>query len=142
MEWLSRSGAGVLALGLAACGGQDAAVPGPSATAFVFAMRGVPEAEGRFVAVTDDPAVLARLEDQLALPESERSLHIAGPIASGNGGHNLAWSWHFIPGRWDVVEASIEVCDGTPQAVEKDVGRWVAEVGTFCPWASYVQRRM
>jgi hypothetical protein len=102
---------------------------------FLFAMRGLP---GQFVARTSDPTVLEKARTQLQLGSSQRSLFINGPIARGNGDHNLDWSWHFVPDEWDLVEASIEVCDGTPDALEADLERWLNEVGQFCPWRSYV----
>ena len=123
------------------CGGHDAPAD-PPARSFLFAMHGVPDAEGHFVAITSDPRTLAILESQLTLPEDRRMLHINGPVASGGGGHNLGWSWHFEPGRWELVEISIELCDGLPQMVEDDVERWIADVRTFCPWASYVEREL
>ena len=114
--------------------------PGPRT--FVFGVRGVPDSEGRFIAATSDSAVLAKLEAQLALPADQRNLHIHGPIARGSGDENLSWHWYFLPGEWDMVEISIELCDGTPQMVEDDVDRWVEEIGDFCPWGSYVQREL
>jgi hypothetical protein len=114
----------------------------PPQRSFLFAMRGIPGAEGQFVASTTVPRVLAVVESQLALPEEQRMLHINGPVATGNGGHNLGWSWHFRPGEWELVEISIELCDGRPQMVEDDVDKWIADVGTFCPWASYVVREL
>jgi hypothetical protein len=126
---------------LASCGdGDPVGTPGPKT--FLFGMRGIPGAEGQFAAGTSDPDVLARVESQLRLLPSSRTLHIQGPIEAGNGGHNLSWSWHFVPDQWDVVEISAEACDGTPQAVESDVAGWVKDVGVFCPWGSYVQRRL
>ncbi len=131
----------VLALCGGSCGGGSSVAP-PAQATFLFGMRGIPDADGQFAAVTSDPRVLAKLESQLSLPIADRGLHIDGPIAPGNGGHNLSWSWHFVPDQWDVVEASVERCDGTPRAVESDVSAWVKDVGTFCPWNSYVQRRL
>jgi hypothetical protein len=125
-----------LLLGIASCGSDEAE---PDARLFVFGVRGVPDSQGQFVAATSDPAVLGKLEAELAVPANQRSLHIHGPIASGSGGHNLSWSWHFVPDQWDMVEMSIELCDGTPQLVEDDLDYWIETVGTFCPWASYVQ---
>ena len=118
--------------------GGRAAVPGGERT-FVFGMRGLPDAAGRFVAATSAPVVIAKLEAELALPAASRSLHINGPIARGNGGENLSWSWHFAPDLWDAVEVSVEVCDGTPAMVESDLDTWVDELGVFCPWGSYAQ---
>jgi hypothetical protein len=68
----------------------------------------------------------------------ERRLHISGVIASGNGGHNLRWSWHFVPEAWDLTEVSIGLCDGTPEMVERDLSYWLGRVQRFCPWQSYV----
>jgi len=133
----------VLLLAATSCGDSaDNPLAPPAPRSFIFGVRGLPDAEGQFVAVTSDPDVLARLEVELALDESKRALHIHGPIARGGGGHNIAWQWHFVPQQWDVVEISIELCDGTPQAVESDLDYWVDTVGTFCPWGSYVQREL
>ncbi len=140
-----RIGAGtalLLLLPLAACGGGTSGpLTSPGPRTFLFGTRGVPDPEGQFVAATSDPSVLAKVEGELALPASERRLHISGPIAAG-GGSNLSWSWHFVPDRWDLVEMSAEVCDGTPAMVESDVEGWVSGVGIFCPWGSYVQSEL
>jgi hypothetical protein len=122
---------------IASCG--NTADDAPDSRSFMFGVRSVPDAEGQFVAATSDPGVLAKLEAELALPTAARSLHIHGPIASGNRGHNLSWSWHFIPDHWDMIEISIELCDGTPPLVESDLDYWIEAVGSFCPWSSYVQ---
>jgi hypothetical protein len=106
---------------------------------FLFALRDLP---GQFVAQTSDTAVLEKARAQLRLPRQQRDLFIIGPIAAGNGDHNLDWSWHFVPDEWDLAEAAIEVCDGTPDAVEADLERWLNEVGHFCPWRSYVAQEL
>lgn len=121
---------------------DDGTTSPPGGVAFVFGMRGIPDAQGQFVAVTSDPLVLAKLRAELALPASERLLHITGPIARGSGGHNRSWSWHFVPDGWDMVEMSIELCDGSPQGVENGLDYWVDQVGVFCPWGSYVQKKL
>lgn len=91
-----------------------------------------------FIAKTSDPDVISTVEEELNKPFSERSLHINGDIARGNDGHNTNWSWHFIPGEWNLVELSAEVCDGRPGMVEEDLDYWVDQVGYFCPWSSRV----
>lgn len=127
----------VLAFIIAAAGTScdDGGGVDDTAGEFLFALRGMSD---QFVAVTSDPVVLERARAQLQLPVSQRDLFINGPIARGDGGHNLDWSWHFVPDEWDLVEAAIEVCDGTPQTVEDDLDYWIDEVGQYCPWFSYV----
>jgi len=115
--------------------------PSPGPRAFLFGMKGLPDPEGQFVATTSDTAMIERLEAQLALPPSERYLHIHGHIERGNDG-NLGWHWHFVPDRWDAVEVSAEICDGTPADVENDLDYWVDQIGIFCPWSSYVQEAL
>jgi hypothetical protein len=132
--------AGLLATTLA-CPSSDPTAP-PAPRVFQFSIRGLPDAEGRFVAVTSDPAVLARLAAELALPAADRRLHVHGAVAPGDGGHNAPWNWHFVPGSWDVVEASIELCDGTPAMVDPDPDGWMDKAGAFCPWGSYVEAEL
>lgn len=114
---------------------------------FEFALHGAGPDE-HFRAATSDSATLAMIDQQLALPESERALHINGLIDSGSGGHNTTaggvfhWSWHLTPNQWQLVEVSIELCDGTPSMVEADLDYWLHTVGAFCPWGSYVSHEV
>ncbi|MCW9707017.1 BP74-related protein [Fodinibius salsisoli] len=91
-----------------------------------------------FVAKTSSPEVISKVEDELSKPMDQRNLHIHGTIARGSKEYNSRWSWHFVPGQWDLVEVSAEVCDGRPGMVEEDLDYWVDQVGTFCPWSSVV----
>lgn len=91
-----------------------------------------------FRAATNDLEVIGLARRQMDLPEHERTLHIDGPIARGGGGHNLEWSWHFVPGQWNLTDASSELCNGNPFIVEQAVQYWVDEVGRFCPSGAYV----
>ncbi|MEW6440674.1 MAG: hypothetical protein AB1640_07010 [bacterium] len=131
--------AAAFAFALAACGDSDEAGT-PSApdslVQFAFGLHGQPLGSSRFVAATGDAMVLEKARGELALPAFQRRLHIHGPLASGDGDHNQGWSWHFVPGEWDLVELSIELCDGTPRYVEDHLDEWVGQ--TFCPWSSYV----
>ena len=110
---------------------------------FLFGMRvdttGVDE---DFVAVTADETVIATARSELQLPASERILHIHGTIGLGGGGHNLQWDWHFLPGQWNLVEESIEICDGVPSAVQASIGTWRDTVASFCPFTSYVKAEL
>jgi hypothetical protein len=109
---------------------------------FLFTVRYVPDPRGQFVVMTSDPLVIQMARTQLSLPERERNMHINGVIARGNGGHNLNWSWHFVPNQWTLAEISIELCDGVPQMVEDNLDYWVDTVRQFCPWGSYVLREI
>lgn len=108
---------------------------------FVFGINGEDTSED-FVAITNDADVISMLEAQLALPIDERHLFISGPIASGDAGHNVPWSWHYAKNEWELAEFSIELCDGIPSFVEADLDYWLNNVGTFCPWASYVKEAL
>ncbi|MCI0438933.1 MAG: hypothetical protein L0177_07345 [Chloroflexi bacterium] len=57
----------------------------------------------------------------------------AGP---GEGNHNAPWSWHLDPEATEIVELSIELCDGMPSFIENDLGYWLETVGRYCPWAA------
>jgi hypothetical protein len=35
-----------------------------------------------------------------------------------------------------MVEVTMELCDGRPSDVERDLDYWVDSVGRFCPWSS------
>jgi hypothetical protein len=84
---------------------------------FRFGMRGDTGGDEDFIAVTSDDGIIAAARGQLPLPISERTLHIHGPVTSGNGGYNLDWTWHFVPEDWVLVEESVEVCDVAPSAI-------------------------
>ena len=95
-----------------------------------------------FLAKTADPELIDKITAELQNPPDQRFLHIHGRIDRGNGGYNLDWSWHFIPGEWDLAEMSIEVCDGTPSYVEENLDDWLAMQDAFCPWDSYVKEEV
>lgn len=94
------------------------------------------------VAKTSSEEVIAKVEQELSLPFDERSMHINGPIERGNPGYNSDWSWHFTENRWDLVEISIEVCDGRPSFVEEDLDYWTDTVKRFCPWGARVMEEV
>jgi len=100
-------------------------------TLFTIASRADPAQ--RFTVATDDPELIQLCRDQLAHPEIERTLHVHGRLAAGHGGVNMSWSWNLEPDNWDLVEVSIELCDGRPSDVEKDPAYWLGTVGNYCP---------
>ena len=94
-----------------------------------------------FIAVTTGDETIALAREQLLLPVSERTLHIHGLAARGNGGHNLNWRWHFLASEWVLVEASIEYCDTRPSKVSAwlDVMPDTLTSILICPLSSYVK---
>lgn len=125
-----------LVLTLSSCSNNTSSDPEETAT-FEFVTTG----DEHFFAQTSNPEVIEKARQQLSLPQEERNLFINGEIERGTEQNN-GWSWHFVPGEWDLVETSIEVCDGRPSAVEEDLDYWVDDVGRFCPWSSYVMREV
>jgi hypothetical protein len=109
---------------------------------FQFRMEGDATGMQDFRAITSDPAVVAEARAQLNLPLEERRLFIIGEIDRGNGGHNLDWNWHFLPDRWSLAEAAIELCDGNAVLVSQAVDYWVDTVGQFCPWGARVSHEV
>lgn len=101
-----------------------------------------PGKEGKqvFRAVTSNASVINSVEAELKLPATQRRKFIAGKLTRGNGGHNQPWSWHFTPSQWSLAEMSIEVCDGEPDYVEKNLDTWMQQVGSYCPWSGQVIR--
>ncbi len=108
---------------------------------FEFAIRHTDSSQN-FIAATSDSTLISYLEGQLALPEKDRNLHIDGSIAEGNDGYNKCWSWHFIVGKWQLVQISIELCDGISSDVEANPDYWINTVKSFCPWSSYVLKEI
>lgn len=122
---------------LAACGGGGGDDPAPPSQPVTFAFRtetGGAEQEFRYS--TTSAEFIARARAQLLLPVASRKTFPAGAIAAGNGGVNLNWGWHFTD--LSLVEAAIELCDGSPAMVQADLGYWLNTVRRFCPWSAYV----
>jgi hypothetical protein len=57
-----------------------------------------------------------------------------GPLRRGDGGFNAPWTWHLDPDQTRLVEAAIEICDGTPSYVETHQD----EFPTNCPWGGRI----
>lgn len=125
----------LMALLPASCASAEMA-DGPSPVAFEFVHNSHNE---RFVAATDDPAVIAAARAQLQLPFDQRTMHINGAIEAGDGGVNAPWSWHFTPDAWNLAEMSMEVCDGWPSYIEEHLDEWLKSPGSFCPWGSRIE---
>lgn len=104
---------------------------------FRFGLRDAADTED-FLARTSDAAVIAEARRQLDLPIEKRR-HINGPIERAAPGQNLRWHWRHRDSAWSFAQISIELCDGAPSYIEANLEAWLAEVGRFCPWHSYVK---
>jgi hypothetical protein len=77
---------------------------------------------------------IAQLE---ALADGRSDARIpSGRLVRGGVPYNAPWSWHIDPEGLEMAEVTIELCDGRPSDVEKDLDYWVGTVGRFCPWSA------
>lgn len=89
----------------------------------------------RFVIHVTDPETVSLANENL---EGKNKLFPSGQLARGDGGFNKPWSWYLKPETVRMVEVSIEVCDGTPSFVEKELDYWFGTVKSYCPWAGRI----
>jgi hypothetical protein len=80
-----------------------------------------------------DPETIRLAMENLA---GGNNKHPNGPIAMGDGGFNAPWSWHFVPESVQMVDLSIELCDGSPSHVESHRGDFLAS--GYCPWSARI----
>lgn len=88
--------------------------------------------EETFRVQINDTAVVAEAE-QLLQSGVERNIN--GPLRAGDGVFNAPFSWHLDPDSVHFADTTIELCDGIPSMVEKDLDYWLNTVQVFCPWA-------
>lgn len=89
---------------------------------------------GSFRAVITDPAMVELARQELA-GGGDAGVPI-GPLAWGSGGINRGHRWQVTELRF--ADFTIELCDGTARAVDRDTRYWVETVGSFCPWSGEV----
>ena len=82
--------------------------------------------------VTDETTIRQAIENF----QGKNHKFPAGRIATGNGGFNSPWSWHFIPETDPMVGVAIEVCDGLPSYVNTHLNDFIT-VG-YCPWSGKI----
>ena len=100
---------------------------------FVFTVPMPDGTVASFVASTSNPGVLAAAREELSRPEGDRRLYILGPIAEGDGGYDIDWDWHFVPGEWQLTDTSMDLCDADPQFIEDALQDWIKKIGRYCP---------
>jgi len=111
---------------LAAASGCSSTDASAAAADFVVAVG-----SETFVLRLSDPEAIRLARERM---RGENGSFPLGPLRSGNGGFNAPWSWHLDPAETRMVEAAIEVCDGTPSYVEAHQ----ADFPTYCPWGARV----
>jgi hypothetical protein len=55
---------------------------------------------------------------------------------AGQGNHNAPYGWHLDPQDIALAEIAIEVCDGRPSYVQRNIDEFVDNVRRYCPWAA------
>jgi len=54
----------------------------------------------------------------------------------GRAAHNAPYSWHLDPADIQIVDVTIELCDGSPKYVEANVAEYADRIGRYCPWGA------
>lgn len=127
-----RAAAAGLACGLAVLAGCDGSPTAGEADrdAFLVEVRGE-----RFHVRATDPEAVAALTSRR---QSGEAGVVLGVVVKGDGGFNAPWGWHLDPASIEVADVAMELCDGRPSFVQKDVDKWIAEARVFCPWSARV----
>jgi hypothetical protein len=63
---------------------------------------------------------------------------LIGSLASGDGGVNAPYGWHLEPETVAVADVAVEVCDGRPSDVQRNLTYWIGTVRSYCPWGARV----
>ncbi len=91
-------------------------------------------AQGKFRAVLTDPEMIEKAKIELA-GGGDAGVP-TGLLAWGDGGVNMGHVWHVVDLAF--ADFTIELCDGTARAVDRDPAYWVETVRAFCPWSGEV----
>lgn len=118
----------LLLLAAFGCGGDD----GPTAPDGTRLFRVRVGADEFRMRLADPEAIRLAMENL----EGRNNKHPNGRIATGNGGLNAPWSWHFVPDTVRMVDISIELCDGSPSYVESHRADYL--LSGYCPWGARV----
>ncbi|MDQ3044135.1 MAG: hypothetical protein M3R06_03145, partial [Chloroflexota bacterium] len=85
-------------------------------------------------------AVIERSEDiarvQTALSGDGYAGIPNGALVAGDGGVNAPHAWHMV--EVEIVDHTIELCDGNASYVDETLDYWLTNVGRFCPWSARV----
>lgn len=117
----------VLALGLQTAAPAHA----EEAQAYVATIKTV---KGQYRAMITDPEMIDKAKIELA-GGGDAGVPI-GQLAWGDGGVNRGHKWHVV--ELGFADFTVELCDGTAKAVDRDPVYWIESVGYFCPWSGEV----
>lgn len=91
-------------------------------------------AQGHYRAVISDPEMIEKAKVELA-GGGDAGVP-TGELAWGDGGVNRGHVWHVV--ELGFADFTVELCDGTVRAVDRDPVYWVETVRFFCPWSGEV----
>lgn len=83
-----------------------------------------------------NPAAIARVEALSRGPGGgsiPNGRLLRGP---GRASHNAPYSWHLDPNDIQIVDVTIELCDGSPKYVEANLPEYADRIGRYCPWGA------
>jgi hypothetical protein len=120
-----------LPLVFAACGDDDNGATTPPAGEGVIVTFRVAGSEEYRIRLTEQEDIdIAR-----KLLAGEEAPNIPnGKVVRGSADVNTGYSWHIDPNDIEFAEVTMEVCDGLPSDVEKEV----VTSDRFCPWSAKV----
>jgi hypothetical protein len=84
--------------------------------------------EDTFRILLRDSAEIAKAESML---RGGPAKVVAGKLRSGDGGFNAPWRWHLHPDSTWLADMVVELCQGTPSAVEQNLEAWLTD-GLLC----------
>lgn len=118
-----------------ACGGVLPMPAWPTA-GYLLEMEAVGEV---FHVWVTSAAGMAHLQQWLASEPKVETLGIPGAPIELDGSFNPGFRYRMKPGEVTFAENWIELCDGTPCAVQRGAVEWVVNPSTWCPWSSRVR---
>lgn len=120
-----------LPLVLAACGDDDDGNGTPPAGEGVIVTFRVAESEEYRIRLTEQEDIdIARK----LLAGEEAPTIPNGKVIRGSADVNTGYSWHIDPNDIEFAEVTMEVCDGIPSDVEKEI----VTSDRYCPWSAKV----
>lgn len=121
----------IAVLALAACSDDKAADEAATVRApAVVTFRVAGDEEFKVELATDE-----LVDHAEALLEGESVASIpTGTVVRGDPSVNTDWSWHIDPATFGFADATTEVCDGLPSAVEDQT----ITSPDYCPWSAEI----